>query len=123
MVSPGLFGRETGSESRRGKAVAKGKESKKIVFDTFVHPTERSLSDFRQKDPSCFNGIVRVQKYRITVEPIDEDIEVVHSRLIELWLMCNNSHRAHDLSLYAEKIGLDLHSFGRFGSKNCRSDT
>jgi len=45
------------------------------VHETFFIPV-RVSSDI-QKRPSCFNGMVRVRRYRITIEEIDEPVEVI----------------------------------------------
>ena len=51
-----------------------------------------SLSQFEDDEPSCFNGIVRVVKYKYTVEEIEEPKEVIHQRLQELWDYSDNHH-------------------------------
>lgn len=35
--------------------------------------------------PSCANGDVRIEKYRITIEKVEEPKEVYQERLVRLW--------------------------------------
>ena len=62
----------------------------------------------KQKDPSCFNGMVRVRKYKVTVELIDEPLDVIHERIRVLKVMNPNHHNNRALQAEANKYGLEL---------------
>lgn len=84
------------------------------TFETFreidaldIHP---------QMEPSCFNGRVRVQRYRITVELIDEPAEIIGARIRKLWEECDNHHHHAPLMSAAKRHGVTLDGKD-FGSK------
>jgi len=83
------------------------------VHETFFIPV-RVSSDI-QKRPSCFNGMVRVRRYRITIEEIDEPVEVIAARIQDLWERSNNSNHISALRDAAKKIGYELQ--GSWGEK------
>jgi hypothetical protein len=58
--------------------------------------------------PSCFNGIVRVERYRVTVEKIEESPLVYCERLLKLWRECDNHHHRAPLAHAAKRLGTDL---------------
>lgn len=66
-------------------------------------------------EPSTFNGNVRVNKYRIICELIEEPIEVIHERLQKLWDECDNSHHWTPIRNKAKEYGYELQ--GSAGSK------
>lgn len=68
-----------------------------------------------QKEPSCFNGVVRVKKYRITIEEIDEPIEVVTTRLEKLWVESDNHHDYKPLQKVAKELNYEF--VNKYGSK------
>lgn len=59
-------------------------------------------------DERCFNGIVAVRKYRVTIEEVEEPVEVVAERLRKLWRESDNHHHTHPLLSAAKKIGVEL---------------
>lgn len=67
-----------------------------------------SIGDMKQDNPTCFNGMVRVKKYRVTIEEINEPIEVIQKRLQKLWDKSNNWHNWDPLQAEAKKYGLEL---------------
>lgn len=73
------------------------------TYETFSEPSEWSLSI--QGNPSTFNGIVRVVRYKITVDPVDEPVEAIHERLEKLWVECDNMHHYEPLKREAKKHG------------------
>lgn len=79
---------------------------KKIV-ETFRDP-RILIRDAEQKEPSCFNGWVRVKKYRITVEEVVEPVDVIAERLQKLWDDCDNHHNWQPLKNAADSIGYTL---------------
>lgn len=58
--------------------------------------------------PSCFNGTVKVRKYRVTVELIDESDEVIAERIRKLWRECDNGHHRMPLKAAAAEYGVEL---------------
>ena len=54
-------------------------------FETFkkLGPYERT--SLLQKDPSRGSKSVRVVKYKVTVEKIDEPLDVIRARIRKLW--------------------------------------
>jgi hypothetical protein len=77
------------------------------VTETFraIGDYELNGYSFNNTTPSCFNGIVSVKKYRITVEIIEEPIEVYHERLEKLWVESDNHHHYRPLEAAAAQIG------------------
>lgn len=67
-----------------------------------------------RKEHSCFNGDVRVVKYKITIEEVPEAPEIIHARLEDLWLRCDNHHHYSPLKEAAEKHGYEFK--GEWGS-------
>ena len=59
-------------------------------------------------EPSCFNGSVSIRKFRITIEEVEEPVEVLRERVQKLWDSCNNSHHWSPLRTVAETLGLEL---------------
>jgi len=87
------------------------KKEKKVI-ETFKRITYH-LREFEEKEPWCFNREVGVTKTRITIETIEENPEVIHKRIIDLWEHSNNWHDADPLKAAAKKHGLDLSSYER----------
>jgi len=86
-----------------------------IVMETFSEPHQYAIKNMKQDCPSCFNGIVEVRKYRITVELIDEPNEVIAARIQALWDNCDNHHHWDPLRFAAKEIGYELQ--GNHGNK------
>jgi hypothetical protein len=86
-----------------------------IVFHTFRKLENYEISNLRDKEFSCFNGIVNIRKYKITIELVEEPTEVLGERLQQLWDECNNHHHWTPLREASEKIGYELK--GSAGSK------
>ncbi len=68
------------------------KDVELMQFDTFRGVGSYEKSNMLQQEPSCWNGNVRVRKYRITVELIDEPEEVIQARIQKLWDECTNHY-------------------------------
>lgn len=74
--------------------------------ETYVRPYERYDTPIFQH-PAEINGRVQVRRYRVVYELIDEPLEVIHERLIALWL--SESGRALDaIEREALRYGLDV---------------
>lgn len=78
-------------------------------FESFMEPgwSFRLLHHPHNK-PSTFNGVVRVRKYRYSVEPVEEPVEAIHERLRKLWAECDNYHLRFPLQVKAKEYGLVL---------------
>lgn len=79
-----------------------------MQFETFRDIGTFEMRQLTQDEPSCFNGRVRVVKYRVTVEKVEEPIEVIHARLQKMWDECSNHHHREPLAHMGLKYGIDL---------------
>lgn len=87
------------------------------VLETFRDLDLRDLTyTYGLDEPSSWNGYVRVHRYRITVELIDEPKEVLIARLEKLWVECDNTHHYGPLEAAARALGHVLTN-NTFGSK------
>ncbi len=101
-------------------------KNKKAPIPGNIYPkvteTFRSIGDYELKgysfnndNPSCFNGVVNFKKYRVTIEVVDEPIEVYQERLEKLWVESDNFHHHTPLRNAADEIGYIFK--GSFGSQ------
>ncbi len=79
-----------------------------VTFETFVPSGAYAIRSLRQGEPSCFNGDVRVERYRVTVTKIDESKEVLQARLQDLWERSSNHHHSQWLRNKARRLGVTL---------------
>jgi hypothetical protein len=97
--------------AKRGKTKTPGPvEIWPKVFETFALPYSL-LSDVTHRtyeQPSVCNGDVRVTRYRITVEKVEEPIEIIADRLRQLWRQSNHHHEWWPLKEAAKKHGITL---------------
>lgn len=94
----------------------KAEEPRLIEFDTFMRPGAWLVAQMKKDEPCAFNGIVEVQKYRVTIETVDESVQVIHERLQKLWDECDNYHHHWEpLKQAAARYGYELQ--GQQGSK------
>ena len=73
-------------------------------FESFQGLNSYDRSRLRQAEPSCFNGCVRVERYRWTVERIEESPEVLYARLLDMWETCDNYHHWGPLKATALRL-------------------
>lgn len=78
------------------------------VFETYRDIGSYDVRNLTQEQPSCFNGDVRVRRYRVTIERIDEPVEVITARLQTLWETCDNMHYWESLKAAAARLGYAL---------------
>jgi hypothetical protein len=78
------------------------------VFETFRELGTFGRQQLTQDEPSCFNGVVRVEKYRVTVEKVEEPPEVIEERLQKLWAENTNHHNYGPLEAMANRLGVKL---------------
>jgi hypothetical protein len=79
-----------------------------VVVETFNQIGHYDIGRMRQAEPVCWNGVVSVEKYRITVEKVEEPVEVLRERVRKLWRACDNHHHRHPLMCAAAKYDLVL---------------
>lgn len=79
-----------------------------ISFETFMKFGVYEQMNLTREKPNCFNGIVSIQKYKITVEPIIDTNEVLAERLQKLWDETTNYHHWTPIENEAKKIGYTL---------------
>jgi len=72
-------------------------------FETFKELSSYGISGLMEKEPSCFNSRVRVRRYKIIYELIDEPIEVIQKRIQELWDENDNHYNWGALEAAAKK--------------------
>lgn len=76
------------------------------VIETFGKPYLGTIGTDR--GPSCFNSVVSIRRYRITVEEIPEPDEVLRDRLRKLWRECDNHHHWSPLQAAANELNITL---------------
>lgn len=77
-------------------------------FETFRIIGDYQIRDLTSNEPSCFNGDVKIRKYKITIEEVEEPIEVLQQRLQKLWDECDNMHHWQPLQHAAKRLGYTL---------------
>jgi hypothetical protein len=75
------------------------------TIETFRDVRGYHLNNLVNSEPSCFNGFVEVVKYRVSVEVVEEPVEVIHARLEKLWRESANWHHHEPLTEAAKKYG------------------
>lgn len=80
---------------------------KRIEFETFLPLSSWHRSQLEDKVPSAVNK-VRVRKYRVVWEEIEEPVEVIRERIQKLWNECTSHHRWAGLRAAAKEVGLEL---------------
>ena len=87
------------------------KKYETICFETFRQIGPFEQNNLLKKDATCFNGMVNIHKYKVTIEPIEEPKEVLAERLQKLWDECDNSHNWTPLKEAAKEIGYELNGY------------
>lgn len=80
----------------------------KLAFVTFRKIGSYEVFNLTENKPSCFNNQVNIRKYKITIEPIEEPVEVLQERLQKLWDECDNMHHWRPLKDAAKEIGYEF---------------
>lgn len=80
----------------------------KRVFETFMPFGDYQELALTQGNPSVFNGMCRFRKYRVTVEAIDEPIEVLRQRVQDLFDSNDNDHNWNCLQAAAKSLGMGI---------------
>ena len=83
-------------------------EPTKIEIETFRPLMRWGLNDLTQAVPSCWNGEVRVKRWRITVEEIVDPPEVLAERILTMLREETNHRRRTALLSEASRLGIDV---------------
>ena len=87
----------------------------KIEFETYRQIGSYYQNQLTDKEPSSFNGEVRIKKFKVTIEEVEEPNEVYCKRIQQLWDYCNNHHHWTPIQNVAKELGYTLQ--GRVGNK------
>lgn len=79
-----------------------------IRFETFRKIGDWEIDKLKLDKPSDFNGNIQIRKYQVTIELIEEPLEVIQARIQELWDSCKNHHHWEALQITAKKYGMKL---------------
>lgn len=90
----------------------------KEEIETFREIKGYFFYQLKKDHPSCFNGMVEVEKYKIIIEKIIEPKEVYQERLQKLWDECDNHNHWEPLKATAKRLEVEL--IGNSGSKRKR---
>lgn len=77
-------------------------------IETYRDIGSYELANITQKEPSVFNGMVRIRRTVVTVEVVEEPHEVLEARLNELYKNEKNHHNIAAIMAYAKKHGYKL---------------
>lgn len=77
-------------------------------FETFKKISSYEETNLTRNEPTCFNGMVSVRKYKVTIELIDEPTEIIQERIKKMWDENKNMHHTQPLRKEAKKYGLEL---------------
>lgn len=77
------------------------------VFETFGDPSQQ-IERFLTAKPSIFNGTVSVERYRITIERIEEPEAVLKERLTELIEAPGHIDKYKHVRKAAARLGIKL---------------
>lgn len=83
-------------------------ETTGLEFSTFRRLGSFEVGNLQHKEPSCFNGIVAIRSYVVTVNLVEEPVEVLQERLLKLWRECDNMHHYGPLQAAAAKLNYVL---------------
>lgn len=75
---------------------------------TFRDPRGYWLENLAKTEPSCFNGIVSIKKWKVAVTAVEEPVEVLIARLRKLWRECDNHYHWQPLKSVAAKLSIEL---------------
>lgn len=86
-----------------------------IHFETFRKPDAWAVGHLQSSEPSCFNGDLRIRKYRVHIELVEESKETYTERLQKLWEEDGNWHHHDAFKRAAKELGFEF--VGPFGAK------
>ena len=85
--------------------------TKAINLETYGNPQER-IASILKTEPSVINGEVNAQRYRVTIELIDEPAEVIAERLQVLLKQRGHIDKNRHVRDFAKEHGIDLDNKG-----------
>lgn len=77
------------------------------VLETY-RPPHHDIARLKADEPACFNGMVQVQRYRVTVELIEEPLDVLEDRLRGLLAKATRDNSKRDILAEAKRLGIVL---------------
>ena len=81
----------------------------RVEYEVFGKPYYfNSPANIGSKVPMCLNGNVYYEKWRVIMEKIEEPVEILAARLLDLWETSNNIHDWSELKAEAKKLGIEL---------------
>lgn len=94
------------------------------VIETFFPIEDYEILNWENYQPSCVNGSLNIEKYRITIEKIDEPKQIIKDRLRLLLRKCKNFHHYEAFQKKAKKLNIkiNMNEYGiekKKGSLDC----
>jgi hypothetical protein len=84
--------------------------TRRYAFETYWRPKPYDIDRMINGAPHVWNGEVSVRRWRVIVEPVEESVEVLYARLLDLWERSHNMHEYGPLQAAAREIGRELPS-------------
>jgi hypothetical protein len=78
-----------------------------VVIETFTD-IKRLVRQATQDEPSHLNNEIQVQRYRVTIELIEEPDEVIRDRLLALYDQRGHVDKYRAIRAEAKRLGIDL---------------
>lgn len=79
-----------------------------VSFVTYLRPDSYTVGQLRGVAMSCVNGDMRIQPYRVTIEPVPLTDEELRARLVKLWRVCGNYNHWAAFQTMATELGITL---------------
>ena len=76
------------------------KDKTKIELEFYSDGLPNWVLQQFKKEPSSFNGMINVQKYKLTIELVEEPKEIIIERIKKLYEEETNWHNKDALNLY-----------------------
>jgi hypothetical protein len=83
-------------------------DPERYAFETYWRPKPYNVDHLRNGVPSVGNDEVKVRRWRVTIEPVDESADMLYARLLDLWECSSNHHEWGPLKAAAREIGREL---------------
>lgn len=83
------------------------KKSAPVVFETIGDPASQ-IERLLQDEPSVFNGTVNVERFRVTIERIEEPEDVLKGRLNDLLNQRGHIDKNKHVRKAAAQLGITL---------------
>lgn len=83
-------------------------ESNTLVIETFGKPSDYQIRSLTRAEPYVHNGEVNVDRYRVTIEKIEEPAEVIKGRLEALLQQKHHIDTPKAIRAKAQSLGITL---------------